>query len=283
MKRFSIKSSKNIENTLRKIGKLCDEEFEIGGVALLLGAMDNPNKKIEFYLDHLIKIASDVSDTIEKTKKATLDNKINCLQEIIVTNRGYIGDRDTYDDPQNANMINIIERRKGLPVGLGIIYLDVAHRLGWQATGINFPGHFLIRLEHNSKRKIIDPFNNGIERDTPDLRQILKQINGMDSELLPQHSCSLSSRETLIRLLNNIKFRAISSNNLKRAIQIMERMILIAPGQWGILQEASLFYYKIGNLKKSTEILEGFLEKAGHNFERREAETMLYKVKQHLH
>ena len=283
MKRFSIKSSKNIENTLRKIGKLCDEEFEIGGVALLLGAMDNPNKKIEFYLDHLIKIASDVSDTIEKTKKATLDNKINCLQEIIVTNRGYIGDSDTYDDPQNANMINIIERRKGLPVGLGIIYLDVAHRLGWQATGINFPGHFLIRLEHNSKRKIIDPFNNGIERDTPDLRQILKQINGMDSELLPQHSCSLSSRETLIRLLNNIKFRAISSNNLKRAIQIMERMILIAPGQWGILQEASLFYYKIGNLKKSTEILEGFLEKAVHNFERREAETMLYKVKQHLH
>ena len=283
MKRFSIKSSQNIENTLRKIGKLCDEEFEIGGVALLLGAMDNPNKKIEFFLDHLIQIASDVSDTIVKTKKATLDNRINCLKEIIVNSRGYIGDSETYDDPQNANMINIIERRKGLPVGLGIIYLDVAHRLGWQATGINFPGHFLIRLEHDSKRKIIDPFNNGIERETPDLRQILKQINGMDSEHLPQHSYSLSSRETLLRLLNNIKFRAISSNDLKRAIQIMERMLLIAPSQWRILQEASLFYYKIGNLKKSTEILEGFLENTGQNSERREAETMLYKVKKHLH
>ena len=283
MKRFSIKSFQNIENTLRKFGKLCDEEFEIGEGALLLGAMDNPNKDIEFFLDHLIQIASDVSDAVGKTEKATLDNRINCLKEIIVNSRGYIGDNETYDDPQNANMINIIERRKGLPVGLGIIYLDVAHRLGWQATGIDFPGHFLIRLEHDSKRKIIDPFNNGIERESPDLRQMLKQINGMHSELLPEHSCSISSRKTLLRLLNNIKFRAIASNDLKRAIQITERMLLIAPSQWKILQDASLFYYKIGNLKKSTEILEGFLEKVGQNSERREAETILYMVKKHLH
>ena len=100
MKRFSIKSSQNIENTLRKIGKLCDEEFEIGGVALLLGAMDNPNKKIEYFLDHLIQIASDVSDTIVKTKKATLDNRINCLKEIIVNSRGYIGDSETENQIQ---------------------------------------------------------------------------------------------------------------------------------------------------------------------------------------
>ena len=87
----------------------------------------------------------------------------------------------------------------------------------------------MIRLERGTVRSIIDPFNGGIERNVADLRALLKQMAGLDAELQPSYYSPISSRDTLIRLLNNIKLRALSGNDSERAAEIMDRMLLIAP------------------------------------------------------
>ena len=73
--------------------------------------------------------------------------KAAALTAVIAGAEGYCGDDETYDDLQNANLISVIDRRRGLPVALGIIYLQVARAQGWQATGLAFPGHFLISID----------------------------------------------------------------------------------------------------------------------------------------
>ena len=66
--------------------------------------------------------------------------------EILAERHRLLGDDQTYDDLENANLISVIDRRRGLPVALSILYIHAARRQGWPVEGSNFPGHFLIRL-----------------------------------------------------------------------------------------------------------------------------------------
>ena len=70
----------------------------------------------------------------------------NIGAEIVARSYGYRGDTESYDDLQNADLVRVIERRKGLPVALSILYLALARQQGWAAEGLAFPAHFLIRV-----------------------------------------------------------------------------------------------------------------------------------------
>jgi regulator of sirC expression with transglutaminase-like and TPR domain len=244
--------------------------------------LDHPFSNINSYLDRLAGLANDVSSIVTSDTGHSLSKRTDALANIISREQGYTGDIHSYEDPQNANLMSVIDRRKGLPVALAIIYLDVAHRLHWEATGINFPGQFLIRLEQGTDRQIIDPFNNGIEHNVSDLRALLKQMAGLAAELHPAHYSPVSRRDTLIRLLNNIKQRAVSANNYERGAEILERMLLIAPQRLPLLQEAGVFYSRIGNLHRAEIALETFLTQSTNDAERDEAAILLHRVRSRL-
>ncbi|MBK20539.1 MAG: hypothetical protein CMM52_17045 [Rhodospirillaceae bacterium] len=282
MKQKISGSQDEIVSALEEIGEQADNEIEIGEAALQLAALDQTGVDIKTYRNHLADMAEDVSALVPGNTANNIAKRAKSLAEVIADKQGYEGDTATYDDPQNANLMSIIDRRMGLPVGLAIIYLDVAHRVGWEATGINFPGHFLIRLERGTVRCIMDPFNRGTERNVADLRALLKQVAGLEAELQPDHYEPVSSRDTLIRLLNNIKLRALSENNPERAAEIMERMLLIAPQRLSLLQEAGVFYTKIGNLRRAAVSLEKFLTLSTDDANRHEAATLLHKVRSRL-
>ena len=95
------------------------------------------------------------------------------------------GDAETYDDLQNANLISVIRRRKGLPVALGIIWLHTARAAGWGAHGVDFPAHFLVALEGKSVQAVIDVFGGGVTLDARDLRVLWKRVEGEKAELRP--------------------------------------------------------------------------------------------------
>ena len=278
------KTLNNEENlgALRKMGERGDDDFGIGEAGLLLAALDRPLSDINPYLVHLGELANSVSRMVSSDTNHSLSKRTGALANIIATEWRYTGDVHTYDDPQNANLMDVIDRRKGLPVGLAIIYLDVAHRLDWEATGINFPGQFLIRLEKGTSRQIVDPFNNGIAHNVAGLRALLKQMAGLAAELHPDHYSPVSRRDTLIRLLNNIKQRAISAKNYERGAEILERMLIIAPQRLPLLQEAGVFYSRIGNLHRAELALETFLTQSMNEVERGEAEILLHRVRSRL-
>src|SRR3546814_17490662 len=77
--------------------------------------------------------------------------------------------------------------------------LSAAHRLGWNMVGLNFPGHFLLRLDHGGARAILDPFEGCRERTVQDLRELLKAGGRPDAELLPEHYAPVGRRAVLLR------------------------------------------------------------------------------------
>lgn len=240
------------EARLREIGAAEGDTMPLAEAALLLAALDHPGREVGPYLRHL----DDLAAGLLNRRIAGAADRGDALSTVIHIEHGYGGDRETYDDMVNGNLMSVIDRRKGLPVALAILYIETARRAGWQAWGLDFPGHFVLRLDGESDRAILDPFHAGVTVEPPALRQMLKTYVGPDAELEPKYYEPMPDRAVLLRLLNNIRGRALQGGNQARGLQIMQRMLLIAPADARLWLESAAIQAKSGQLKGAREAAE---------------------------
>ena len=266
---------------LRRVGQQPDEEIDLAEAALALGALEVPGAVLADYRRHLADIAHDLAERVSPEADG-LEARIAWLREVIVERHGYSGDHDTYDDLQNANLLRVIDRRRGLPVALGILFIHAARSQGWPVQGLNFPGHFLVRLEADGARAIIDPFNDGQVRTAVDLRDLLKASAGSGAELEPGHYQPVSNREVLLRLQNNIKLRHLSAHDVPRALDVLEAMRLFAPGEAALWRETGLLEAHAGNLGAAIAALEAFMTLSGSERHRHQVAALIQQLKNRL-
>jgi regulator of sirC expression with transglutaminase-like and TPR domain len=135
---------------LRRLGGGAEHaRLPVAEAALALAVLDRPALDASRggrnrYLAHLDELAREVA--------LEADRGIAALWLALGGTFAYRGDAKTYDDLANADLMQVIDRRRGLPVTLGILYLHAARAQGWQASGLAFPGHFLIRVERPAGR-----------------------------------------------------------------------------------------------------------------------------------
>jgi regulator of sirC expression with transglutaminase-like and TPR domain len=247
-----------ILNALEAVGRQPDEMIDLAEVALLLAALDYPETDLAPYRRHLAALASNLTD-IAAQEKETLDGRVAALTQVLAEQHGYAGDRRTYEDLQNANLIRVVDRRKGLPVALGILYIHAARAQGWRASGINFPGHFLISVEDEEERIILDPFEGGMQVDLGRLQLMLKTALGADAELQPEYYASMTNRGVLLRLQNNIKKRVLDSGDNQRGAAVVEGMLTIAPELPDLWREAAELRAEIGEMRSALQALDRLL------------------------
>ena len=238
--------------TLAGFGESGLTEANLGEAALLLASLDRPGVPLEQYRDHLASLATTAG-------QSPADDPGAALRQTIAGEFGYEGDRKTYDDPQNANLIRVIDRRKGLPVALGILYIQTARMLGHEACGLNFPNHFLIRLQWDGGRAIVDPFNGGVSLDARALRDLLAHFQGETATLTQAHYSDVSDLDILLRLQNNIKLRLLRDGQLEPALQVIRDMRLLAPGTPSLLREEGLLLARKGERRAAIGCLRDFL------------------------
>jgi regulator of sirC expression with transglutaminase-like and TPR domain len=238
--------------TLRGFGQSGLTDGDLAEAALLLASLDRPGVPLDPYRDHLASIAKTAADL-------SADDPGSALRQTISGEFAYEGDQKTYDDPQNANLIRVIDRRKGLPVSLGILYIATARALGLEACGLNFPNHFLIRLQWDGGRAIVDPFNGGVTLDARALRDLLTHFQGANAELSQDHYSDVSDLDILLRLQNNIKLRLLRDGQLAPALQVIRDMRLLAPGIPSLLREEGLLLARKGERRAAISCLRDFL------------------------
>ena len=265
------------EDILRDIGSRADSEIDLADAALVLASLDRSRVDLARYRNHLAELARDVGAALSAGRPLA-----DALRETVAGRYDYHGDTLTYDDIQNANLIRVIDRRKGLPVALGILYLHAARAQGADAAGLNFPGHFLIRVDDDGNRRILDPFNDGMTRTAADLRDLLKATAGLDAELDPQHYDEVGNRDILIRLQNNIKTRHERAGRAEEALKIVDRMLLFAPERMGLWREAGVFNARLGNLAAAIEAFETIVEQADSDAARHDAAMIIQKLRHRL-
>ena len=250
------------EGKLARLGDLCagdGQRLDLLEAALTLSVLRRGEAvDLAPFRQHVASMASDLADLVRRRGAAP-----EALAEVIARSYGYRGDTDSYDDLQNADLVRVIERRKGLPVALSILYLDVARRQGWEAEGLAFPAHFLIRIGIDGARHVVDPFNDGTVRDAADLRGLLRQVLGPEAELSPQHFDPVSDRDVLLRLENNVRLRLANREDWPTAAQSLDRMLAIAPDRPELLFEAGQLNARLDKRRAAIAAFERFLDIEG--------------------
>ncbi len=273
--------------TLRRVGAQPDAAIDLAEAALALASLDRPRIDLGRYRHHLGLLVRDVGDAAAAPAggdgaERVLERRLDALNRVILGKYGYAGDRLTYDDLQNANLMRVIDRRKGLPVVLGILYLHAARGQGWEAAGLNFPGHFLIRLDLDGRRAIVDPFNDGRSCDTVALRELLKTTAGGAAELDPEFYAPAGNRAILLRLQNNIKLRHLRARRMRAALQVVESTLLLAPDETQPWHEAAVLNADSGNLRRAIECLEACLERPADDATRHAAASLLQRLRRQM-
>ena len=273
--------SDTIDGALRAVGTLADDEIDLADAALLLGALDLPGTSLDRYRTHIGRLGEDVAALAHVGEP--LERRRRHLNAVLFEAHGYAGDTESYDAPENANLLQVIDRRVGLPVSLGILYIHAARAQGWAVDGLAFPGHFLVRMDEGDHRVIVDPFHQGQALEAGHLRGLLKQFQGADAELDPVHYAPVGNRAILLRLQNNIKSRALQAGDGVRAVAILERMLLIAPEAGGLWHELGVVRAKLGTIKGAVEALERSLACPLPETERSRVEASLAALTTSLH
>lgn len=231
------KAEDDIEAELRAAGEAPDEDLDLASLALALARLDRPSEPLAPYQDHLAELVNAARAALGSADPSRAENTAivsGALSGVLAGQFGYRGDEMNYDDLRNANLMYVIDRRRGLPVTLGILYLHVGRLLGLDICGLNFPGHFVLRLQTGASASIIDPFNRGETLSPADLLRLIRDIEGPGATLSPDVYASVTSREILLRLQNNILSRAIRLGELDHARLVVTRMIWLAPRRAGL-------------------------------------------------
>ncbi|MDD3445048.1 MAG: transglutaminase-like domain-containing protein [Zavarzinia sp.] len=269
---------REIEEALDAAGRLDDRAIDLAGTALLLAALDRPGVSLAKYRDHL----DDTVAALRDSGATTAAEVAGALQRVFADRFGYDGDRLTYDDPQNANLIRVIDRRKGLPVALGILFAHAARGAGFALDGLAFPGHFLMRLDVKGERLILDPFNGGRVMDVMEMRRLVKQLMGPEQELTPQLTDTVGNRAILLRLQNNLKARAQAEGNVERVARLSRVMLRLAPEDSALWLEYGKAEHQLGRLGAASTALETCIEHSLDGFETIEAQRLLEQLRRSL-
>ncbi len=274
---------KDLENRLRQVGGQADREIDIAGAALLLAALDRPQASLERYTHHLSLLERDTAELAERQGAADdLAARIAVLNQVLVERYSYQGDQEDYDALHNANLMRVIDRRRGLPVALGILYLHTARAQGWSICGLSFPGHFMLRLDLGGARAIIDPFHGGLICDAAELRGMIKTVAGETAELRPEHTDPVSNRDILLRLQNNIKLRLIKQERSGEALEVVETMLMFAPERAGLWKEAGILHSHLDNMRAAIMAFEHYLELTGPEPDRQCIAALLQQLRTQL-
>jgi regulator of sirC expression with transglutaminase-like and TPR domain len=265
---------------LRELGASGAQVLPIAEAALALASFERPRVDIARYRDHLRVISRDVGR--HRGAGGDLVARAGALNDIILLKYGYSGDELTYDDLQNANLMRVVDRRKGLPVALGILYIHVARAQGWDMVGLAFPGHFLVRLSEGRERVIIDPYHRGQICGAAELRDLLKAATGRESELLPEHHAAASDRDVLLRLQNNLKARLLQAQDTQRALMVLETMLMLAPDLAELWYEAGMLHRHLGNMRAAVAALEQYVVRAADGTARHQAAAILQQLRTQL-
>ncbi len=274
---------KEVEANLRRIGGQSDEDIDLAEAALWLAALDRPQVSLDRYQHHLELLAHDTAEEFAANEvEGDITAQIAAINTVIFERHAYQGDSLNYDDLQNANLMRVIDRQRGLPVALGILYLHCARAQGWNIQGLNFPGHFLLRMDAKDDRRIIDPFHGGNQLSTADLRAMLKALGGPEAELRSEHYRPVSNRMILKRLQDNIKIRLLRAQEVSEALEVVETMLMFAPSEASLWREAGILHAGQDNLRAAILSLEQYLSLCESPDARHEAASLLQQIKSNL-
>jgi regulator of sirC expression with transglutaminase-like and TPR domain len=197
--------------------------------------------------------------------------RLRWLNRFFFQELGFAGNVNHYYDPDNSYLHRVLATRRGIPITLAILYIELASQIGLTARGVSFPGHFLIKLRMATGRQqgevVIDPFTgHSLSRDELDeLLAPYKRHRGLQGEFdvpLGLFLQAATGREVVARLLRNLKEIHRGAQDWRRLLQVQERLVVLLPQAWEERRDRGLVYADLGVDAAAARDLSDYLQNA---------------------
>jgi regulator of sirC expression with transglutaminase-like and TPR domain len=194
---------------------------------------------------------------------ASLRRKLRAVSRLLYDEEGFRGNRDEYYDPRNSYLNEVLFRRQGIPISLGIVYLAIAERAGLPVFGVSTPGHFVLGCEMEGETWYVDPFDGGEVLSLSACWQRIERINGQPGSVEEDDFRPASMLEIAVRVLRNLKAAYAMRNQWQEALPVQKRLTLLLPELPEERRDLGLIYLRTGYVYRAIELLEEFIGQAG--------------------
>ena len=237
-----------------------EDKIDLGRAALTLALTDYPDLDIGAYLARLDQLAVEVARRCDPGDDPV--RSLAALNYVLFDGHGFRGNEEEYYNPKNSFLNEVIERKRGIPITLSILYMEVAQRIGLALEGVGFPGHFLVKHRHAGGEIFIDPFHRGAIRSPDDLRRLLDGLSGGSVPLRREFLKTVSKKVILRRMLMNLKAIYLKSNDWVKLLAVLDRAVILEPDAAEELRDRGTAYLRLGLFSRARADFEKYLSLA---------------------
>lgn len=178
---------------------------------------------------------------------------------------GFAGNVNDYHDRRNSYLHEVLKTRRGIPITLAILYIEIAQQLGLRAQGISFPGHFLVKLPLPRGQVVLDPFSGQtLSRDELEDRlapfRSRFDLQGDDAAPLGLYLQAAQPRDVVARLLRNLKEIHRRLGDRPRLLAVLQRLVTLLPEAWDERRDLALVQAELGRLQLAAQGLRLYLQ-----------------------
>ncbi|MFN3701045.1 MAG: transglutaminase family protein [Alphaproteobacteria bacterium] len=263
------------EAYLIETGARADPEIDLFQTVIALASSHYKGRTFERYFRHFEKLSAALKEACAKQAGGNPALKLKILADVMFDQFDYASDADTPNPLQAADMIAVIDQRKGGRDAMAILCAALARDQGWTVEGLSIPAFSALRLVDEGQILLFDPLERCKILNAADIRNALKAMQGKQAELSAAYFEPCGNREMLLRLQNLIKFHLIDLGDYAEALKIVEHMRKIAPQDHRVLLDAGVLYSKTGCDDQAIEALKLYLECDISYADRRDALDLL--------
>ena len=240
---------------------------DLAPAALLIARLEYPYLDASGYLEQLDQMghvaqrrldsAPDVADPLKR---------IELLNSYLFDEQGFTGSHEKYDDLRNSLLNAVLDRRTGIPLSLALVYMEVARRAGVRVEGVNFPGHFLLRMPYRTEKAvhsdadlIIDPFHGGAVLSETDCRRLLRHHVGEGAAFDRRLLMRATKQQIIIRMLVNLKRIYVRMRSFPQGLAVTQLLLALDPSAMTELRDRGLLAYHLNDFSAALRDLEAYL------------------------
>ena len=255
-----------------------DEQFPLLEAAICLAQDEYPDLDVQ-------QVLGDVDQLLARLKRrlpsdAPALQRLRLLNQFFFRDLSFGGNLNDYYDPDNSYINAVLKTRRGIPITLAVLWLELASGLGLQANGVAFPGHFMVKVNLPKGQVVMDPFTGqSLSREELSERlEPLRHRSGLADDFevpMGLYLQAAAPREIIARMLRNLKEIHQSQQDWARLIAVLDRLVLVNPRSWPDYRDRGLAWAAQGQPRRALSDLEIYL---AHAFDALDRQAILERV-----
>jgi regulator of sirC expression with transglutaminase-like and TPR domain len=245
-----------------------DDQFPLLEAAASLAQDEEPTLDVQQVLDDVARLVKRVKARMPVAADDL--TRLANLTQVFYKDLGFGMNANDYYAPENSYIFDVLRTRRGIPISLAVIWLELAQALDLQAQGISFPGHFLVKVALEGGLVVLDPLT-GESLGLDSLSERLSPYRAPEDQFaapdldegetpLGLYLQACPPRDMLARMLRNLKEIFRSQEDWPRMLQVLERLVVLLPEAWDERRDRGLVHAELGHVHEALQDLRQYLE-----------------------